>query len=311
VPDKSPQQAAAERELINPMNSPSDRQRMQDIITIEQKKREDAHKQQMDAWNVKKALTESEYQKERDRVRSAAQLEVEQQKREQERQASDYKERITRHLGGRDPAAIETNLYKSRASIGNTPAIVQAISRTNAVVDKMYTGPTADVNTFLSQLLPQTPFFDPSKGAATQQFRSAMTDIVAAHRAAVVGSGAQSGPELALLLRASAADAKLDVATIKESLQAAERLMIKTAIAHQKEVHDYAGNFDPDRTRSVFSSFGVPGIEDVVPQRTITKLLPYANDKKAKDDFDETYHTPGLADKLIQRELLRQQRTPR
>ena len=133
-----------------------------------------------------------------------------------------------------------------------------------------------------------------------------MTDIMAAHRAAVVGPGSQSGPELALLQKSTAADAKLNVDTIKESLQAAERLMVKTAIAHQQEVHNYAGNFDPDRTRSVFGSFGVPGIEDVVPQRTITKLMQHSANEQALKDFNETYHTPGLAEKLIQRELLRQ-----
>ena len=307
MPDKSPQQVAAERELLNPMNSPSDRQRMQDIIGIEQKRREDAHKTLMDAWNVKKALTESEYNKERERQRDAAKIESEQQEREQKKQQADYAERIQRHLGGRNPTAIEENLYKSRASIANIPAIAQSLQRVNAVVDKMYTGPTADVNTFLSQLLPTFPGgFDPAKGTATQQFRTAMTDIMAAHRAAVVGPGSQSGPELALLQKSTAADAKLNIDTIKESLQAAERLMVKTAIAHQQEVHNYAGNFDADRTRSVFGSFGVPGMIDVVPQRTVGKLMQHANDDNAKKDFDETYHTPGLADRLIQRELLRQ-----
>jgi hypothetical protein len=259
----------------------------------------------MDAWNVKKALTESEYLKERDRVRDAGKIEVEQQEREQKRQASEYAERIQRHLGGRDPATIETNLYKSRASVANIPAITQSLARTKAVVDKMYTGPFADAESFLSQVLPG---FDPARGTATQQFKTAMTDIMAAHRAAVVGPGSQSGPELKLLQQSTAADAKLSKETIKEALDAAERLMVKTAIAHQQEVRNYAGNFDADRTRSVFGSFGVPGMIDVVPQRSISKLMQNAGNPDVLKDFDETYHTPGLAIQLIQRETARQQR---
>jgi hypothetical protein len=305
MPPKSPRYLAAEQEKLNPMNSPSQRQTLQDIIAAEEQARKEVHDQQMKAWESKNTLTANEYAKERERMRDAAKIEVEQQEREQKRQQSNYAERIQRHLGGRDPAVIEQNLYKSRASVASVPAIVQSLQRTNAVVDKMYTGPTADVNTFLSQILPG---FDPAKGAATQQFKTAMTDIMAAHRAAVVGPGSQSGPELKLLQQSTAADAKLNVDTIKEALAAAERLMVKTAIAHQKEVRSYAGDFDPDRTRSVYSSFEVPGMIDVVPQRTINKLMQHQDNPQVWKDFDDTYHTPGLAEKIIQREMLRTRR---
>jgi hypothetical protein len=268
-----------------------------------------AEKRKLDHDQAMKAYESRDFMLKQAQERAAkdAETKLNLQKLEDEKQQRQYTERIQRHLGGRNPATIEENLYKSRASVANIPAITQSLQRVNAVVDKMYTGPTADVNTFLSQLLPTFPGgFDPAKGTATQQFRTAMTDIMAAHRAAVVGPGSQSGPELALLQKSTASDAKLNIDTIKESLQAAERLMIKTAIAHQQEVHNYAGNFDADRTRSVFGSFGVPGMIDVVPPRTVGKLMQHADDKQAKDDFDETYHTPGLADRLIQRELMRQ-----
>jgi hypothetical protein len=290
------------RAANDPMVLPSFQKQYANEAALLAQKRKDDYDQQIKAFATRNTLFEQEQAR-----RANPDLEeYERQKRADERAKRVYEERITKHLGGRDPAAIETNLYKSRASVANIPSITQSLARTNAVVDKMYTGPTSDVNTFLSQLLPQTPFFDPAKGAATQQFRAAMGDIVAAHRAAVVGTGSQSGPELALLLKTSAADSKLDIATIKESLSAAERLMVKTAIAHQQEVHNYAGNFDPDRTRSVFGSFGVPGMIDVVPQRTVNRLMQHSTNEQALKDFDETYHTPGLAQRLIERELMRQ-----
>ena len=77
-------------------------------------------------------------------------------------------------------------------------------------------------------------------------------------------------------------------------------------------MHNYAGNFDPDRVRSVFGTFGVPNMADIVPQRHVNKLMTFTGDtpehKAARSDFDETYHTPGLADELIRQEMLRQQR---
>ena len=51
---------------------------------------------------------------------------------------------------------------------------------------------------------------------------------------------------------------------------------------------------------------------DIVPQRHVNKLMTFTGDtpehKAARSDFDETYHTPGLADELIRQEMLRQQR---
>jgi hypothetical protein len=268
-------------------------------------KRKDDHDQAMKAYESRDIQTRAA----QERASKDAETKLNLQKLEDERAKRQYEETIIRHLGGRNPALIEENLYKSRASVANVPAITQSVARARAVLDKMYTGPTADVNTFLSQLLPSFPGgFDPARGSATQQFKTAMGNVMSAARAAVVGSGAQSDKELATLQKTTAADAKLDKDTIKEALDAAERLMVKTAIAHQEQVHNYAGNFDPDRTRSVFGSFGVPGMIDVVPQPTINKLMQHSTNEQALKDFDETYHTPGLAQKLIERETLRRGR---
>jgi hypothetical protein len=312
APPRMADPGARETELMraanDPMVLPSFQKQYATEAALLAEKRKNDYDQQIKAFTTRNKLLEEEQA----RRANPDVLEYERQKLADERAKRAYEERITKHLGGRSPAIIEENLYKSRASVANIPAITQSLARTKAVVDKMYTGPWADAEAFLSQALPQTPFgFDPARGTATQQFKTAMTDIMAAHRAAVVGPGSQSGPELKLLQQSTAADAKLNKDTIKEALDAAERLMVKTAIAHQQEVHNYAGNFDADRTRSVFGSFGVPGMIDVVPQRTINTLMQHSGNEQALKDFDETYHTPGLAQKLIERELLRQQRTRR
>jgi len=313
APPRMADPGAREIELMRAANDPMVLPSYQKLYAAEAARLADKRKldydQAIKAFEPRTRLME----RDQERAADADRKKMEMQKLADEAKDRDYNEKIKRLTGGRPIAQVEEGLYKSRASVGSVPAIAAGLARTNAVVDKMYTGPTADVNTFLSQLLPQTPWgFDPAKGTATQQFRSAISDIRAAHRTAVTGPGAVSNAEQAALDKATAADPKLNIDTIKEALVAAESIMRKTAIAHQKEVHNYAGNFDPDRVRSVFGTFGVPNMADIVPQRHVNKLMTFTGDtpehKAARSDFDETYHTPGLADELIRQEMLRQQR---
>jgi hypothetical protein len=261
--------------------------------------RQEDFKQQMEAFTTRNEQVKAQDLADKEFKRNEAKRNLELQALEQKRQAAEYAERITRHLGGRDPTVIEAQLAKSQASVAAIPAIADSIQRVKNVVDNMYTGRSADAEEFLSQVMPGWVGFDPARGTATQQFKTAMTDIMAAHRAAVVGPGSQSGPELALLQKSTAADAKLNKDTIKESIDAAERLMVKTAIAHQNQVQLYSGNFDPDRTRNVYGSFGIPGMENIVPQRAVNNLFTYRDNEQALKDFDEKYHTPGLAQRIL------------
>jgi hypothetical protein len=283
----------------DPTYSPAEQAGFAERAAELERTRQEDFKQQTEAYKTRNEQVQAQDLADKAFKRNEAQRNLELQALEQKRQAAEYAERITRHLGGRDPTVIEAQLAKSQASVAAIPAIADSIQRVKNVVDKMYTGRSADAEEFLSQVMPGWVGFDPARGTATQQFKTAMTDIMAAHRAAVVGPGSQSGPELALLQKSTAADAKLNKDTIKESIDAAERLMVKTAIAHQNQVQLYSGNFDPDRTRNVYGSFGIPGMENIVPQRAVNNLFTYRDNEQALKDFDEKYHTPGLAQRIL------------
>src|SRR4029078_4878030 len=87
-------------------------------------KRKNDYDQQIKAFTTRNKLPEEEQA-----LRANPDvLESERQKLADERAKRAYEERITKHLGGRSPAIIEENLYKSGASVANIPAITQSLA---------------------------------------------------------------------------------------------------------------------------------------------------------------------------------------
>jgi hypothetical protein len=267
------------------------------IVTDLEKVRQDEYNRRVDKWKDDMRLFNEERTREQEFRRTKPQRELELQKGEDERANRAYTEGITRMLGGISPQAFEGNLNKSKEAVSGVTAAQEGIKRAKTLVDKMYTGPFADTETFLAKVVPSFGFPLDPKASATEQFKTAMTNVMAQNRKAIVGAGAQSEAELALLQKSTAADAKLTPETIKATLEAAERLNLQTVLAHQQLVRRYAGETDPNRQGMVYGNWGVPNatIADMVPQASVNKLFQFYKDPQVHKDFDNTFHTPGLS----------------
>jgi hypothetical protein len=223
----------------------------------------------------------------------------------QDAQQQAYQEKLTRRFGGLSPATLEKDLDKGVEMTAGIPQATQSIKRARDLVvnDKMFHGGLADTDVFLSKMMTVAGFPTNPKETGTEQFRTAMSGIMAQARKGITGPGTSSDRDMDILQKATAADAKLNPATIIATLDAAERLNLTMAIQHQKKVRNYAGEDDPDRQRTVYGAYGVPNMVDLVPQYQVDRLLKYEKDPKVLKDFDDTFHTPGLS-----RDILRMRR---
>jgi hypothetical protein len=269
----------------------------EDKIAREEAKRSFVDAQNRANWEAQQRQYETAKTAYQEFYRGTPQRELTLQQAEQQRQQQAYSEGITRMLGGIKPEVFEANLGKSKEAIAGIPAAVQGIQRAKTLVDKMYNGPFADAETFLAKVMPSFGFPLDPRASATEQFKTAMTNIMAQNRKAIVGPGSQSEAELALLQKSTAADAKLTPETIRQTLAAAERLNLQTVLQHQQMVRRYAGETDPNRVGQVYGAWGVPNMamSEMVPQSAVNKLFKFSDNPQVHRDFDNTFHTPGLS----------------
>jgi hypothetical protein len=294
-PPKTPRQIYNERVLHAFPDDPVRSATATRIIADEEKLRQDEYNRRVEKWKSDTELYRNEYGKQQEFQRGAPQRELELQKAEDERQQRNYTEKINRMLGGIPQETFIANLNKGKENIAGIPAATDSIRRARDLVDKMYHGPFADSDTFLAKVMGSAGFPLDPKASATEQFKTAMTGVMAQARKAIVGPGAQSEGELALLQKSTAADAKLTPETIRATLDAAERLNLKVALNHQQLVRRFAGEDDPQRQAMVYGAYGVPNMVDLVPQAHVNKLFKNSDNADAHREFDNLYHTPGLS----------------
>jgi hypothetical protein len=302
---KTPDQLYYEKMKDTVAGDPYLTQIYQNKIDREEQARAFKDAQNKAAWDAQQRQYETAKSANQEFYRNAPQRELELRKAEDEAQQRAYSEGINRMLGGIPQATFIANLDKSRENVAGIPAATDSIKRANALVDKMFTGAGADIETSLTKLMGVAGFPVDPRASGTEQFKTAMAGVMAQARKGIVGPGSQSEAELALLQKSTAADAKLTPETIKATLDAAERLNLKVALQHQQQVRRFAGETDPDRQGQVYGSWGLPTatMVDLVPQASVNKLFKYSDDPKVHKDFDNTFNTPGLS-----REVLRLRR---
>jgi hypothetical protein len=303
---KTPAQLYYEKMKDTVAGDPYLTQIYQNKIDREEQARAFADAQNKAAWEAQQRQYETAATANQAFYREQPKRELELRKLEDEAQQRNYSEGINRMLGGVPQDVYIQNLKSSKENVAGIPAATDSIRRAKTLVDQMYHGPFADTETFLSKVMGSAGFPLDPKASATEQFKTAMTNVMSQARKAVVGPGSQSEAELALLQKSTAADAKLTPETIKTTLEAAERLNLQTAINHQAMVRRFAGETDPDRRGQVYGAFGVPTatMADLVPQEKVNKLFKYSDNPQAHKDFDDKYNTPGLS-----REVLRFRRS--
>lgn len=274
----------------------------QQALKEEEQARADKYAPILKDWEMRKDIYERDYEAERSRVRNLPQTTLELQKAELAQQQALQDAKLRQRLGDIPQEVYIQNLNKSKENIATLPSTMDSIKRARDLLPKMYTGPLADTDTFLAKLMGSAGFPLDPRASGTEQFKTAMAAVMAQNRKAIVGPGSQSEAELALLQKSSAADAKLTPDTIRATLDAAERLSLQTALAHQKLVRRFAGD-DPDRQGMVYGAYGVPNMVDLVPQAAVDRLRKNSTDPRAHAEFDDAFQTPGLS-----RDVLRYRR---
>jgi len=218
-------------------------------------------------------------------------------KGEDEAQARERAQKIEAQQGGIPTATWLENLKTGKEQTAGIPAATQSIKRARDLVEnnKMFFGSFADTNTTLAKVMGSAGFPLDPRASGTEQFKQAMSGVMSQARKAITGPGTTSDRDMDILKSATAADARLTPQSIKAALDAAERLNLTMALQHQKEVRQFAGEDDPNRKAAVYRAYGVPNMVDLVPQASVNKLFKFSTDPKVHQDFDDTYHTPGLS----------------
>jgi hypothetical protein len=161
----------------------------------------------------------------------------------------------------------------------------------------MFTGSTAEINLSAKKFLAALGFPDDPRVPATEQFKSFMAPIIAQARMSLAGGANISDADMRAATSAAAGNIKLERTSIQGVLDAIERINTVNAVEHQKKLLAFTGA-DPDRQRMVFGTFGVP-MEQVVPQGAVDRLRQHADNPAVHKEFDDTFHTPGLAQRVL------------
>ena len=138
--------------------------------------------------------------------------------------------------------------------------------------------------------------------AQTEQMRADLTALAGSRRLAIIGPGSVSEYEQKLLERAAAGNITFDEKTIREVTAVSERLALKSLINHQQKLEQFAKE-NPALAETVYARYSRP-MEEIVPSDhpAVRRLLSNLDNPRAIQDFDQKFHTPGLALKLIERE---------
>jgi len=205
--------------------------------------------------------------------------------------------------------SLEENKLKSHGIIGDEkyaatirglPGHTERLQRIqNLVQGGVYSGLSAPLEMTLARTRAAVGGAADPKIARTEQLQSDLAAIAGMQRLDVVGPGAPSDKDMELLQNAAAGKITLTTETIREVTAAAQKLQLSNAIQHQRKLEQFA-NENPELAQQVYARYGLP-MEAVVPKSAIAALLKDASDPSALAEFNQTFHTPGLAERIIAR----------
>ena len=172
--------------------------------------------------------------------------------------------------------------------------VQSAIRNALQVAPEMFTGSSAEINLLLKKLMASAGFPTDPRIAATEEFKSFIAPILASAR--LVGGANISYGDVEIVLAVEAGNITLDKETIPKVLAAIERMIVATAINHQKKLDGFSAR-DPQRQAALYSLYGLP-MENIVP-RDAVKLLKSQPTPEMMDTFNKKYKTPNLAQKVL------------
>ena len=214
--------------------------------------------------------------------------------------------RETQRLGGVSPEFFTKEISKSMETARTLPGSAAAIRAVRKTLDDgMFTGSTAEVELSLKKLMASSGFPVDPRIQPTEQFRSYMANITAAARQMLAGGANISDKDLEAAEKAAGGKITLEAGSIRQIMHHLENLNTQMAIAHQGKVGIFAGDDNPQRSKMVYGTFGLP-MENIVPDAAIERIQTYAKDPAKRDeaiaDFNKTFRTPGLAEIVLSRQ---------
>ena len=268
-------------------------------IEYGQQKRAAAFAQRQEAYKADLAIWQKGQENALAQSTPKAMLELQQAQEDAARKQREYEQ-----FGGLTREEVLGPIKENLPNVKNLPSAAAGINNARAALNSdqgMFTGSAANVQLSVNKLLAAAGARPDPRIAPTEAFRNYVTGILGALRPQVAGTGSQSEAELRLLEQAAGANVTLDRSSINSILDAVEKLNTAAAIEHQKKVLTFTGTNDNAR-RIAFPLYGVPAMEQVVPDRAITVLKQqYQQDPaKALKEFDEHFYTPGLGQRVLQ-----------
>jgi hypothetical protein len=132
----------------------------------------------------------------------------------------------------------------------------------------------------------------------TERLKADLAAMAGSQRLAVAGPGAPSNKDMELLQDAAAGRITLEGDTIREVSRVLEKLQLSNARYHQQKLEQFAKE-NPEMADKVYARYGLP-MEEIASKPHVERLLKdVATDPKAIEEFNQYYHTPGLAERII------------
>ena len=228
-----------------------------------------------------------------------AQLELQQAQEDAARKQREYEQ-----FGGLTREEALSPIKENLANVRTLPASAAGINNARAALNgnpQMFTGTGADLQLSLAKMLSAVGAKPDPSIPPTEAFKNYISGILGTLRPQVAGTGSQSNAELQILQKAAGADITLDRRSMNDILNAVEKLNTTAAVEHQKKVLTFTGA-NENAQRVAFPLYGVPAMEQVVPDVAVTALKKhYAQDPAAAiKEFDTHFYTPGLALSVLQ-----------
>ena len=300
IPPISQAELRAQKALADFPDDPVIQQRAQQALADAEKQRLMPYQRDIEQWKADMGVYNEQYKTWQDRKANQPQTDIKLRTEQQDLADKQAAAARSNRLGGIDPKLFEGEITKSMEDVKGLPATTQAIANVrSSLKDKMFTGSAANMELALGKIAAAAGFPTSDRVSATEAFKAYMSSITAQARKALVGGTNISDRDLSAAQDASAGKITLEAGSINRVLDSIERINTATAVNHQGKLQAFAGD-DPNAQRAVFGVFGLP-MENIVPAPAIKMLRDHADKPEVIADFDKTFKTPGLAQRILQR----------
>jgi hypothetical protein len=319
-PPPSPMSALEQRAwqlMADPYVSQATRDQAKSVIQYEQAQRKAIDDRLMSTYKVDSAVWEDAKKKNVDARLNQPKTELEQRTGEQTLADKQQADLIRQKLGGLDQSVVEAPYKATLEAVSSLPNSMAALKNArDAIVNgKAFTGTGAPFELEMAKLwkamgAPGNPAI-----SATENFQNFMMNELGQIRKGMFGNSRVTNQDVKIAQSASGGDVKLDRDTILRVIDELENANRKTAIAHQRNVLNYSLG-DPVRAQRLSAT----GIQPEVMEQLVPETMALPNGQKARTadvlmqggpdaakQFDQTFATPGLAQRILARERARQQ----